>query len=160
MRRVGRATAGDVNSLETQRLISMRSVRTQVVLAGLAVALLFPFPTVVVPAWTVRIVNHLGVPVTNVKIRQHWCHYSFEREGHEADAVPDSDGHVSFPIRRVWAGALQRVVGPMWNLVTAGAHASFGPRAAIQAWGNGYEGWVNYRDPPDAVTLLVAKKST
>jgi len=132
----------------------MRKLRPRVVLIGLAVALLLPFPTVVVPAWRIRVVDDLGKPVTNVKIRQHWCHYSVENEGHEADAVPDSGGYVSFPTRRVWAGPLHRVLGPVWNTFTTGVHASFGPKAWIQAWGNGYEGSVQYKGQSVPVTPL------
>lgn len=139
---------------------SMRRLSTKVVLIGLLIALLIPFPTVVVPVWRVRVVDYLGNPVANIKIREHWCHYSVEREDHEADAVPTLEGYVSFPTRRVWAGLLPRALGPIWNVVTGGVHASFGPKAWIQGWGNGYEGSVRYDIQRDVPSQLVVKRGS
>jgi len=144
--------------VEDERLASIRRRRILIGLIVVLIILLVPIPSTVVPAWRIRIVDQEGGPVTNINVRQHWQHYSFQAEGREIDARPDPDGYVSFPRRVAWAGALPRLLGPVLNVVTLGVHASFGPTAAVQAWNAGYEGWVDYKGEPQPPESLMVHK--
>jgi hypothetical protein len=99
-----------------------------------------------------------GAPVANIRVRENWQHYSIETLGHEADARSDADGYTSFPARSVSASRLRRRVYPIWNAVTGGVHASFGPSAMVQAWDDEYEGWVTYKGEAQLPDLLVLQK--
>ena len=124
----------------------------------IAAALLVPFPSSVVPAWRLRVVDPDGAPVPAIKVRQHWQNYSFEFQGHEFDTKSDADGWVAFPTRAVYASALPRLFVPVFNRVLGGVHASFGPTSMVQAWNNEYEGWVNYKGQGDVPDTLVLGK--
>ncbi len=96
-----------------------------VVLLG-AGATLWPFETVVVPAWTVSVVDREGRPVPDIAVNYSWQHYSLERESHNERTRTDGAGKVSFPERRIRANMLMRVVGPMLNVVSLGVHLALG----------------------------------
>ena len=44
------------------------------VLAGLAIVLLFPYQTTVVPEWKIRVVDDNGEPFAGARVRQQWYH--------------------------------------------------------------------------------------
>lgn len=113
-----------------------------VTLAGL---LFFPTQIIVVPPWTVEVVDETGKPVEGIRVRQVWKHYSIESDSHEETTVTGKDGKVSFPERRIRATAITRILGPVSNVLLAGVHASFGPSSWIIVFGkDGLEGFEKY----------------
>ena len=48
-----------------------------------------------------------------------------EADSHSDEAATGQDGYVSFPERAVWSPAMIRILGPVWNVLGAGVHASF-----------------------------------
>jgi len=69
----------------------------------LAVGLLYPLETTVVPEWRARVVDEAGNPLTGVQVSEQWQHYSIETEGHEAESRTDDNGYVVFPRRAISA---------------------------------------------------------
>ena len=105
--------------------------------ACVAVILLYPAKTVVVPAWKIRVVDESGRPLPNEFVRQVWKHYSLElgADDHSDDKWTDAEGYVSFPERTVRANLLQRILVPVRNMVALGPHASYGISAYVMVWG-------------------------
>jgi hypothetical protein len=99
-------------------------------LLGLLISL-YPFETTVVPEWRVRVADEVGNPLKKTIVSEHWKHYSIESEGHEAEAITDGDGYITFPPRTIKASLLIRVIGLIRNVFKTGIHASFGPSAYL-----------------------------
>ena len=110
-------------------------------IACLAVLLLFPLETTVVPEWKVRVVDEGGAPLRNSGIREVWQHYSIESKDHEQDLLTDSDGHVTFPKRTIRAPLLARIGKAAVNGLNP--HGSSGPAAYIITLAPGYDAWKN-----------------
>jgi hypothetical protein len=131
--------------------------RAILMILGVAmVALLWPVQSVTVPEWRYRVVDRSGQPVPNAFVREHWQNYSFEVLGHEQDGKTDAAGSVVFPRRTVTAATWRRAFCPVWNGLTAGAHASYGPSAMTLSQHNGYEGWLDWKPGqplPDTLVL-------
>jgi hypothetical protein len=106
----------------------MSSTRKRVIaiFVLLAILLLFPFKTTVVPAQHVLVVTKDMHPITNALVRQIWQDYLLEREGHEEDLPTDSHGRITFPTRTIRANLLWRMLGPLASIAGQGVHASFG----------------------------------
>ena len=114
-----------------------QSAQRKWVLAAIAIVVLCPFPTTVVPARRILVVNEESKPIRGVIVRQIWQNYSIEFNSHEQDLVTNEQGRVLCPTRRVWTGLLPRVILPLLNLIGQGVHASFGVREDILILGNG-----------------------
>lgn len=106
------------------------------VLLGVVASLLYPFETMVVPEWRIKIVDELEAPISSVVVRQSWQHYSMELGGHEEDLTTDDDGYVTFPRRTIKANLFSRAIVPTINTILLREHASFGPSASVTVWGN------------------------
>ena len=134
-----------------------------ILLVCVLITLLFPFKSTVVPAWKLRVVDESGNPVKGIAILYVWQQYSFEFNGHEERAHTDENGYVSFPERTARASLLQRMFVPIVNVLTTGAHASFGPDGHIMVWGRPDEFMteiVSYNGttlPPERLVLRRAK---
>lgn len=102
------------------------------VLAGI---LLYPFESVVVPPWTLRIVDEQGNPVARIPVKYWWRHYSFERNDHVEEARTDNNGVVSFPQRTARGSLLARMLMPVLQWWPLNPHASLGPSGQIVVWG-------------------------
>jgi hypothetical protein len=98
-------------------------------LGAVALLLLYPFKTTVVPDWKVRIVDEAGNPMRSFRVREVWQHYTIETYSHEEDLITDGDGYVTFPKRTVRGSLLVRIGWPMVNVINV--HASFGPHAYV-----------------------------
>jgi len=105
-------------------------------LIGAGVVSLYPSRSTVCPAWTIRIVDTAGNPLSGAFVRQAWKDYSVESGSHEQDAHTDENGFVSFPERTVRSSWLARTVGVISNTVSLGVHASYGPSAQVLAYGD------------------------
>jgi hypothetical protein len=97
-----------------------------VILASLAILLLYPFKTTVVPEKRVLVATNDMHPVRDALVRQIWQNYSLEREGHEEDLPTDAQGRVTFPARTIRAPLVWRLLGPLASIAGQGVHASFG----------------------------------
>lgn len=104
-------------------------------LLGVIIAGVYPVETIVVPEWSVRVVDERGAPARGAVVRQSWQHYSLERSGHEEDLATDVDGHVTFQQRKVRVGLFGRIMVPVLNALSLREHASFGPSASVTVWG-------------------------
>jgi len=105
-------------------------------LIGAGVVSLYPSRSTVCPAWTIRIVDTAGNPLSGAFVRQVWKDYSVESASHEQDTHTDENGYVSFPERTVRSSWLARTFGVISNSVSLGAHASYGPSAYVLAYGH------------------------
>src|SRR5437764_2098001 len=92
----------------------------------IAIVLLFPFTTTVVPETRVLVATNDMHPVKDALVRQSWQNYSLECEGHEEDLPTDIHGRVTFPTRSIRAPLIWRILGPLASIARQGIHAGFG----------------------------------
>ncbi len=123
----------------TQRNSLLKTKRRWIFLLVLAVVLLYPFKSTVVPEQNVVVATEDWRPIEGARVRQSWQNYSIEGDGHEEDVFTDNNGRVSFPRRTIRASLAWRVVGPVVNVITQGVHASFGVRTNTSDIGGGLE---------------------
>jgi len=107
-----------------------------VLLLLLAVLLLFPFKTTIVPDWPLRVVDQSGTSVPGIKVTQHWQHYLLESTGHEEVRQAGDDGRVSFPERTIRASLLRRFLATVIRLTKSGTQAKRDPYASLVVWGS------------------------
>lgn len=88
--------------------MSKRMFAILILLVGLVV-LLFPFSTVNIPEWQVKLVDGNGNPVGNVLVEQEWSHYAFLGSEYET-LTADANGNITFPERRFFCPLLFRFV--------------------------------------------------
>src|SRR6266581_3235922 len=167
--------AGEGASREVQQMeesgrgvtLKMRQTWLRTVLVGLigaGVVSLYPARSTVSPAWTIRIVDTAGNPLSGAFVRQVWKDYSVESASHEQDAHTDENGHVSFPERTIRSSWLARTFGVISNTVSFGVHASYGPSAYVLAYGHTvggkrHEGSANYQAGEPLGAKLVTRVS-
>ena len=113
----------------------MRGLLILIVLFMLA---LIPYPSMVAPDWKITVMDEAHKPVRAI-VRESYQNCSVESEGQESDAMTDELGRVSFPVRKIHASLLTRILGTLRS-ATGGAHASFGPSAYVNAFGTEGEG--------------------
>lgn len=123
----------------TEKLAQL-SPRWRIVL-GLALLLLllillFPYKTIIVPEWNVRVVDDRGAPVREIRVTEHWQDYLLEAAGHEDARTTNEDGRVGFPARSIRAGLVSRLLARMKKLTRSGNQARTDPYAAIVIWGS------------------------
>jgi len=109
--------------------------------AVLGAIALYPWKTIVVPEWRVRIVDQSGVPLAHTGVREIWQHYDIESKGHEQDLVTDNEGYVTFPERTVRGPLAVRIVRKIIN--TFGPHRGAGPDAFVVVLAAEYDTWSN-----------------
>jgi hypothetical protein len=97
-----------------------------VILASLAILVLYPFKITVVPEKRVLVMTNDMHPVRDAVVRQSWQNYSLERKGHEEDLPTDAHGRVTFPARTIRTPLVWRLLGPLASIAGQGVHASFG----------------------------------
>jgi len=94
----------------------------------------YPFKTMIVPQWNLRVVDDAGVPVREIRVTEHWQHYPLESSGHEEAQISNQDGLVSFGVRDIRASLVRRLVARMGNFAKQGARTD--PYGAIVVWGS------------------------
>ena len=107
--------------------------RRYALLLLLAVTLLVPYPTTVVPEWRVRVVDRRGDPMAREPVREIWQHYSLESASHEEELLTDANGYVVFPERKIWMPLLPRVLFTSCAAASILAHGSMGVSAWVMA---------------------------
>lgn len=98
--------------------------------------LVYPFQTVVVPAWTLQVVDDAGQPVEGMKVTEHWRHYLLEDEGHEELQLSSGAGRVSFLPQTIRASVLRKVLATVGKLGSSGSAARRDRYAAVVVWGS------------------------
>src|SRR5216683_464277 len=106
-----------------------RTLLVAISLIGLAVVMLYPWETMVVPEWKVRIVDENGLPLVNTGVREVWQHYSIESRGHRQDLITDKAGYVTFSERTIRAPLALRITRTIVNRLNP--HGSTGPDAFV-----------------------------
>jgi len=108
-----------------------RIIKPQVIIVAifLAVVLLVPFETIVVPQWTIHAIDQHGNSVSGVPILESWRQYSFEPAGHEETLTTNDAGYVNFAVRKAKSNLLMRTLRTISN--TINPHGSTGPSAWI-----------------------------
>ena len=103
--------------------------------------LLKPRRYLVAPEWKIVVVDLSGRPVEGVEVEQEWCHYTletnlgslifwwFQRE----TKTTNKEGIVSFEQRVFWANRLWERAGELFNRLTLGIHAGYGPSSFVWA---------------------------
>ena len=121
-------------------MANKQTVRLRKALAALmfllAVLLLFPFKTIIVPTWTLRVVDESGTAVRGIKITEHWQHYLLESSGHEEVRQVGDDGRASFPERAIRGSLVRRFLATLFRLTKSGAQAKREPYASVVVWGS------------------------
>lgn len=93
----------------------------------LALLLLYPFETTVVPEWKIRVVNETGKPMPGILVNEGWREHSIELHRNEQALVTDGEGYVYFPRRGVRACLLHRTVGKV--ITSVNPHGESGTKA-------------------------------
>jgi hypothetical protein len=118
-----------ITKKQMNRWAPRKKIRIFAFLGSMALLLLYPFKTTVVPDWRVRIVDEEGNPIRMAVVKEVWQHSTIESASHEEDSITDNDGYVTFPRRTVRGSLLVRIGTPIVNLLNV--HASFGPIAYV-----------------------------
>ncbi len=102
----------------------------------LTTVLLYPFQTVVVPAWNLQVVDDAGKPVTRITVTEHWQHYLLETQGHDELKLTNEAGRVDFTARTIRASVLRRFLATLGKLTSSGSDARRDRYAAVVVWGS------------------------
>jgi hypothetical protein len=135
----------------------------KILIVGLCVvvaAALYPYESVVVPVWKVRVVDVNGTACQSMPVMEMWGHYSLFLTGnHQSeDAVTNQDGIVEFPERRVRAIGIRRLLMPFVTKALTLAHGGYGVHAAVSVNGLKDVAWLSYKgDEPLPGTARVEK---
>ena len=121
-------------------ILKKRPALIIILLVAAAVGL-YPWQSMVVPEWKVRIVDQKGVPLANTGVREVWQDYSSETRSHQQDLVTDNDGYVSFPKRTIRSPFVLRIIKSAINSLNP--HHSSGPDAFVIVLTSEYDTWSN-----------------
>lgn len=115
------------------------------ILIGVAI---YPFESMVVPTWRVKVIDTNGAPCESMAVTEMWGHYSLFLRGdfQSADDLTDREGIVEFPERRVRAIGIRRVVMPVVTRALTIAHGSTGPDGAVSTSGLKDVAWLSYKE--------------
>lgn len=98
---------------------------------------IYPFESVVLPVWKLRVVDMSGNACPNMLVNQGWGHYSLQLQspGNSEFRFTDQYGNVQFPARTIRASLLRRTVVPIIAHVLVIAHGSTGIEGYVFASG-------------------------
>lgn len=109
---------------------------------------IYPFESMVVPSWRVKVIDTNGVACENMPVTEMWGHYSLFLSGNfqSADNLTDGEGFVEFPERRVRAIGIRRLVMPVVTRALTIAHGSTGADGAVSTSGLKDVAWLSYKE--------------
>jgi hypothetical protein len=117
---------------------SMRH-KWKIAAAAMLVLTLIPIPYLASPEWSVLVVDESGNPLPNMLVRLDYENYSVEDSEHEEERTTGNDGRVTFPPRKSSAPILSRCYYTARSAMAL-EHASFGPNAYVNVFGDHLEG--------------------
>jgi hypothetical protein len=93
----------------------------------------YPFESVVVSEWQIKVVDEKGNPIPDKEVFQSWNHYFLESEyGHREIRRTNSEGIVVFPQRNVRASIPLRTLAIYGDVIGfINPHASSGPHSHV-----------------------------
>ncbi len=101
-------------------------------------ALIIPFPTVLVNEWTLRVVDENSSPLPNVKVENNWTNYDHPFSGGLEARRSDEDGYITFPARYVWGNLSSRIVFSLLASLSTLAHGSTGHSIYVRIYDECY----------------------
>lgn len=114
-------------------------------------------PSLIVPAWPLRLVDNAGAPRPGMAMVQTWRHPLLQPDLREETRLTDSSGHVAFPERKAWGNGLLYAYRAIANILQSGITVGFGPdvwvRARQDAKNSGGNFYVRGRSPPDTIVI-------
>lgn len=123
-------------------------------------AAIFPYKSLVVPAWRVQVRDVNGIPCKNMPVMETWGHYSLFLTGNtdSEDAYTDKDGFVEFPERHIRASGIRRIVMPVITKALTIAHGSYGVHASVHINGLKEVSWLSYKGEPPLPDTAIVKR--
>lgn len=110
--------------------------------------LIIPFPTTIVPAWKLKVIDDKGKICPKKEVTQTWAHYSvcvglgcFQSE----DKITNAEGNVEFPKRTIWAPLIWRILGSLIANALTIAHGSAGVASSVHTRGLKDVAWLSYK---------------
>ena len=127
-------------------------------ICAVIILLVYPFESVVVPAWRLRVVDLEGNPCPDKQVNQGWKHYSLELGAGDYGEYKftDGEGYIVFPERTVRASLIRRIFAPVIAHILTIAHGSTGISGYVFASGIKGAPWLSYKpgEPlPDTIIV-------
>ncbi len=111
---------------------SRRRSRNFIIIGVIALVLLFPYKTTIVPEWKLRAINKNGKPLPYAGFRQSWDNDSYDIHGMEF-REGDDNGYVTLPERAFYAPVIYRIPRSALAYLMLFAHGSVGNDASLNA---------------------------
>lgn len=133
--------------------------REFLLIACVLIMLVVPYPSLVCPEWTVRVVNENGEPLQGRLVDQKCRDYTLDID---VCMVPDSrqytdrDGVVRFPMRIIWAGMISRILRSAYRIATWPGHQTLGAHVYLLTSGPHYPElrYDPWRPLPDTLVVV------
>jgi len=142
-------SAETVRGRDSKKMILRLVGRTAIVLG---LASLVPFPTTVVPAVRVRVIEESGRPVPHAMVREKWYHPPLGLDDQE-DVEADAGAIAVFGARRATGSMLIRIAGLMKQAVELGVHGGLFAGAMFQGFSGERSGWADYDGGPVVIVV-------
>jgi hypothetical protein len=131
----------------------------KIAFAILGMVLFIPFPTSVIPEWTIILVDENNHPYQNSQVRQFCYNYSLGVDAckEDSDKLTDDNGNVKFPDRVIEMSLIARIIYSTANFIGQVAHGSYGTRIYFDANGPQGNQILQYEDNLTNPTRFVLK---
>ncbi len=120
-----------IEDYPTQSKLGRLSPRLLIIIV-IALILLFPYKTTIVPEWKIRAVDSAGNPIPHARFRQGWNNDSYNIHGMEL-REGDDNGYVILPERSFYAPLIYRIPRSALAYLMLLAHGSVGNDASLNA---------------------------
>jgi hypothetical protein len=107
-------------------------------LVFVAILMLVPFPTQMVPAWEIRFMDKEGNALPGRVVQQRWKSYTYFAAGGFDQRCTDEQGSVRFPPRKLWSSIVGRIISPVIASALSLAHGSQGTDSNVQLFDRYY----------------------
>ncbi len=114
------------------KLLFKRLPHRLLIIVILALTLIVPYKTVIVPQWKIRAIDKDGKPLPHARFRQGWDNYSYNISGMEFWEA-DDNGYVILPERSFYAPLIYRIPRSALAYLLLFAHGSVGNSASLNA---------------------------
>ncbi|HEU4507714.1 MAG TPA: hypothetical protein VFR78_05715 [Pyrinomonadaceae bacterium] len=125
----------------------LKTRRLTIVIIYVALVLLVPFETTVIPQWRVQVVDVHGTACANMRVTQSWGHYRLYLDGNSSteNRLTDVNGYVQFPERTTKANLLRRIIVPIFTSIATIMHGGWDVSGAVWATGIKDVAWLSYK---------------